>query len=766
MAYMNSDSESEAGGHPGFSHSHGGGAPLYPPSPSLQPTKPSPIGSEMAKKKAAEKKLAEKVEHAEKNGNPTPATKVLTTPSSTLAGGSSSRESLVYNGRPKKSAATTDAPIVDQFDRLSLAPPQQVVKTTSQIFRGAAAKVSKNFEDDEIHHDHKEMRKQCRLVLRRIWGLREGLHMLQDTAGISDEFLKQLDYDIQGLINSVSQMMDEGDKVGLELLRLIALAESCGDEGRKTQEDLQRFKKEHESIVEEYKFAKEELKQVLTDNRLEVQTAQQRVKELEEERLTLDQVIATYKSKNARDSEMIQFLREKLEKLDMENGYLREQVEGKRNLWMQVHTDEKERDAARNIIKQSSMLGMGQSRPLSHHVSQVSLRPGPRHGPHHDQGLRSFQSYSQLPSGLSPKDSQLIRTPHGGTSTIPNGPQSLQNSHLKQITSGSTASANRILNSKATTADNWRRSTPRASVIRADLSGSPSERNPASPYATFSDLESPAAFKQTDETTWAREFEDFYSLMLGFCNSHFKRLQVNPQIVHASIQTKIPSLYNYMCTVINPGRPEEGQGYALSLLCETTTRPYYLLRLMLQHIVNLIFTTDGWTGFSKAVDEEMESLGQVLECSKKLSERDTASKRLAELVAEIEANKQGPNFKNRKVIEHNQILRKMIAPFIKLAKANQEAILHDLFTVTQAAWELSSKLLKAKRTFHYVFNDTGAKYSDDVHMAVETLLKPGDMALRNYRVKLSITPIVTMRSDENLTIRASQIVKAKVLVMP
>lgn len=155
MAYMNSDSESEAGGHPGFSHSHGGGAPLYPPSPSPQPTKPSPIGSEMAKKKAAEKKLAEKVEHAEKNGNPNPATKVLTTPSSTLAGGSSSRESLVYNGRPKKSAATTDAPIVDQFDRLSLAPPQQVVKTTSQIFRGAAAKVSKNFEDDEIHHDHK-----------------------------------------------------------------------------------------------------------------------------------------------------------------------------------------------------------------------------------------------------------------------------------------------------------------------------------------------------------------------------------------------------------------------------------------------------------------------------------------------------------------------------------------------------------------------------------------------------------------------------------
>ncbi|KAK4175702.1 hypothetical protein QBC36DRAFT_189232 [Triangularia setosa] len=777
MAYMTSDSESDGGSHPGAGYSRGGGAPLYSPLP-LQPpiiltaiNKPSPIGSEMANKRATEKKLAEQLEHAKQNHTPT--NKVLSTPVSTLTLGNSSRSSLIYNGRSKKSAATIDSPIVNQFSRLALAPPNQVVKMTSQIFRGAANKVSKDGEDDDIHHNHKEMRKQCRLVLRRIWGLREGLHMLKNTAGISDEFLEQLDYDIQGLINSISQMMDEGDKVGIELLRFISLAESYGNEGRKTQEDLQKFKKEQESIAEEYKSAKAELKQVLADNKLEVRMAKQRVKELEEQRSTLDEIVAAYKVKNARDSEMIEFLHEKLGKLEMENGYLREQVDGKRNLWMQVHKDPKERAAAMNIAMQSSTTATNKepesSHPLSHHVSQISLRPVSRHGPHQVQGVRSFQSYNPLPSGLSPNNSELVRTSNGGTSSTPNGSHSLQNGHFKQIASGNTASAARMSSSRVT-GDSWRRFTPHTSVIRANEVGSPSERHPTSPSATFSDLESPVMFKQTDQhtdqQTWANEFEGFFRLMLGFCNTHFKRLPISPQVVHSHIQTKVPSLYDYMCTVINPGTPEEGQGYALSLVCETATRPYYLFRLLLQHIVNLIFTTDGWSGFNKAVDEEMESLGQILECSKKPSERDAASKRLAELVSEIETSKQAPAFKNHKIIAHNQILRKMISPFIKLAKANQEPILHDLFTVTQAAWELSSKLLKAKRTFHYVFNDTGAKYSADVHMAVETFLKPEDLALRNYRIKLSITPVVTMRSDENLTIKASQILKAKVLVMP
>ncbi|KAK0748545.1 hypothetical protein B0T21DRAFT_420581 [Apiosordaria backusii] len=586
------------------------------------------------------------------------------------------------------------------------------------------------------------MRKQCRLVLRRIWGLREGLHMMKDVTGHSDVFLQQLDFDIQGLINSISQMMDEGNKVGNELLRLISLAETHGSESRKTQENLQRFKQEHESIVKEYKSAKAELKQVLTDNKLEVQMARQRVKELEEQRTTLDEIVATYKVKHARDSEMIELFRERIEKLEMENSYLREQVDGKRNLWMQVHTDPKERSAALNIAMQSSVVVPSQergiSRPLSHHVTHMSLRPSSRHGPHQDR------------SGLSPNNSQLVRAPYGGTSILPTGSHSVKNGQP---------------NSRAT-GDNWRRSTPRTSVLRANEVGSPSERHPSSPSATFSDLESPVMFKQTGQQQWANEFEGFFRLMLGFCNSHFKRLTASPQTIHSHIQTKVPSLYDYMCTVINPATPEDGQGYALSLVCETNTRPYFLFRLMLQHIVNLIFTPEGWSGFTKAVDDEMEQLGQVLECSKKPSERDVASKRLAELVKEIEASPQAASYRHRKIIDHNQVLRKMISPFIKMAKANQEPILHDLFTVTQAAWELSSKLLKANCTFHYVFNDTGAKYSADVHMAVETFLKPEDLALKNYRVKLSITPIVTMRSDANLTIKASQILKAKVLVMP
>lgn len=124
-------------------------------------------------------------------------------------------------------------------------------------------------------------------------------------------------------------------------------------------------------------------------------------------------------------------------------------------------------------------------------------------------------------------------------------------------------------------------------------------------------------------------------------------------------------------------------------------------------------------------------------------------------------------FKNHKLNQHHQHLKTMVAPFLprdKKSTTTQEAF-YDLFTIAGSAWELSTKLFQSRLTFQYVWNDVHTRFSAETHRSLGIDLDPHMLQQEYWRIKLCVTPAITLRNDQGMTIDTKNILKSGVLVM-
>jgi hypothetical protein len=151
----------------------------------------------------------------------------------------------------------------------------------------------------------------------------------------------------------------------------------------------------------------------------------------------------------------------------------------------------------------------------------------------------------------------------------------------------------------------------------------------------------------------------------------------------------------------------------------------------------------------------------------KAHERQAIVDRRSELVKEMADGPNSTAFKNFKLTQHHGHLKTMVAPFLsrhKLANADKEAF-YDLFAITTSAWDLSAKLFAARRTFQYVWNDVGTRYSADTHEPLDCTVSRLTLQYEQCRVMLCATPAVTMRNDQGMNIETKNIIKSGVLVL-
>lgn len=113
---------------------------------------------------------------------------------------------------------------------------------------------------------------------------------------------------------------------------------------------------------------------------------------------------------------------------------------------------------------------------------------------------------------------------------------------------------------------------------------------------------------------------------------------------------------------------------------------------------------------------------------------------------------------------HSKRLRDMLGPILN-DDADRKQAGRDLGHVASTAWKLSENMWTSHLTFQVYFPETAAKFSAATMIAKDSKLEPMQLQIKQARLKLVISPVVTLRDDRGTTIKVKSLHHATVLTM-
>ncbi|KAL2134056.1 hypothetical protein VTI74DRAFT_1112 [Chaetomium olivicolor] len=740
-----------------------------PKTPSDQVTRtPEPIKPRRSFSKSALRAAAEALPRSSSGGNAPPALKLASYPGPQAT--SQRQPSLPIIVAPPPAVNGVPVPVAVAASQTQARA--SLPGSTTHSFINAMQAMNLNQADDNLLPAQKIHREQICKIQARLWGLRQGL---QRQAAIALDFLVSFDYDVQELMNNLikmSQMMD-----------------GLATEAKKLQLELEGIEGD-----------KRGLEATIRDLEGDVKDWKERYQKSE----TLMSSLAV---RSEEDMRTIQFLKEQLRQNEMARMILQEQVEGKRNLWLKVQNEAQNRAAAMDTLIRAGTPLSGQTfaMPMEQSYSQsiagsarsASIHSGSSHsstslpGSVHSGSDRSasvqptafppaafmYPPGHYLPGPLMPSIPGMPGvagyTQFGGIPQSQSGPTVFPSQiHQRRPSTSTTGSArsgaayptSRYSAPSSRPSSTGPRRPPRVSIIEENGSPKERKRNITRSLAR-TDLDDPKY------RMWAEQFQTLFALVLGFCSAYLHE----PPVVEGDdwkkhIETTADGdVWEYICQVCQYIQEQDRGNHALRLLKDRDCRPYLVQRLIVQHIIASIFIPDAWKGFSVDFDRELDQLAEQWKAvdPSRTVERQLIVDRRAKLVAAMMEGKKGEAFKSFKETQHNQYLKKMVAPFLakrKNANATNEAF-YDLFAIAQSAWELSGKLFLSRLSFDYMWTDAGNRFSADAHEPLDGEMDRFSLQRDHWRVKLCATPAVTVRNDQGMTIEIKNILRAGVLVM-
>ncbi|KAL2155552.1 hypothetical protein VTH82DRAFT_294 [Thermothelomyces myriococcoides] len=641
--------------------------------------------------------------------------------------------------------------------------------STTTTFINAMKSMTLYAAEDNVHPSQKAHREQACKLQARIWGLRQGMHR---QGVVPHDFLMSFDYDVQELMNNTVKMNQAVDELAAEL--------------KKDPEENERIQCLEATI--------RNLESDLND--------------WKERALTAEKTVTDLAGQADEDMKTIQFLNEQLHQNEMARTILQEQVNGKRNLWLNVHNNPEERAAVLDTLARSSTPLSGQTFAMPTDYAYApsfrgptSFHSGSTHVAHHAHSGGIDHSRTASPSTANPAAF------YPGTAGQLAGPlarrhppfhQSLSHSHSGHVAYQAQPDLNQQRGMSNTTTTAMGRSAtgyaskPPSGPGRiagagpvATETGSPKERKRGTPHSLVRSVALDSSVCQR----WTDEFQSLFALVYGFCSSYFHEL---PTVEGDDWKTYLRSeakgqLWNYMCKICRTSQEQQPGDHALRLLKDTDARPYLMQRLILQHILVYICSYEGWKDYSEDVDEEMEKLEKDLKKmdASKTYDRQAIIDRRAQLVSSMMEGRNAASFKNYKQTQHHQHLKAMLGPFLgkrKTANELNEAF-YDLFSITTAAWDLSAKLLRSRLTFQFAWADAGARFAVETHEPLDRAgagagagtsaavavadrrHRSSTLQHEHCRIRFCATPAVTVRNDQGMTIDIRNIIKAGVLLM-
>lgn len=281
---------------------------------------------------------------------------------------------------------------------------------------------------------------------------------------------------------------------------------------------------------------------------------------------------------------------------------LQEQVDGKRTLWMNVHRDPQEQAAAIERLRSTTVLSgatLAANGPLGRGQTHAA---GGLHLPTSPQAHMMMRSQSQSRFSVhSDQASHHLRVPSAaGSSSVYSG-----------MSGGLSTSRHAV--STSSRHSSLARPSPRGP--RADGWGSPNERGRETVGAVVR-----VEGDDSESQKWTVEFQTLFALISGFCKNYFEKLPAIEGDWRAYLKREADGrLWDYICRVCHPGQEREHGDYALFLLKDDESRPYFIQRLIVQHIILFVLSSEGWLDYSTDFDEELTSLEERLRSTDRTS---------------------------------------------------------------------------------------------------------------------------------------------------
>ncbi|KAH7419182.1 hypothetical protein BKA64DRAFT_8932 [Cadophora sp. MPI-SDFR-AT-0126] len=259
------------------------------------------------------------------------------------------------------------------------------------------------------------------------------------------------------------------------------------------------------------------------------------------------------------------------------------------------------------------------------------------------------------------------------------------------------------------------------------------------------------------------EFAELYKLMEGWAMTYCNVPQLaNDQAIARGDQT----LWSFMMNCTYPGQRQDSHSHVMTLLNDPGSRPWFVMRMGVGYIVEEMLSLKSYKNFSPQVGAELSAVKTELQ--KRGLSNDTRQALIDRRAKAIQHAVCSPNwgeYCQEQINGHCQKLRNILGPMLNDG-ANRSKAGNDINAITRKAWNVSQEMNTAQVTFQVYFPETASKFTASTMIAKDKMDKnPMGLQINHTRLKLVITPVITMRDDRGTTIKAKNLHYATVLTM-
>ncbi|RKF77221.1 hypothetical protein GcC1_065009 [Golovinomyces cichoracearum] len=234
----------------------------------------------------------------------------------------------------------------------------------------------------------------------------------------------------------------------------------------------------------------------------------------------------------------------------------------------------------------------------------------------------------------------------------------------------------------------------------------------------------------------------------------------------ARIAIQNPSLWSYMTNCIHPGDEEASTNRVRELIGLMSTRHIFIMRMITTYIFKNVLSLKNFYGH---LDEATEKLQDF---ERKMGKRGMTAivrQRIVDqrdvVVKSIIDHEEYNQWRSTRLIQHTMHLQDILGSLLN-QNCNLASAGRDLGAIVVLAFDLCARMHSSSMTFQIAFPEITTKFNSNTMIACDRA--PGEYLASQatmIRLKLVITPIVTLRDDRGTTIKAKSLQLARVLTM-
>lgn len=262
---------------------------------------------------------------------------------------------------------------------------------------------------------------------------------------------------------------------------------------------------------------------------------------------------------------------------------------------------------------------------------------------------------------------------------------------------------------------------------------------------------------------YEQDFKEIFTMAEKWCMAYASIPNLENE---RKIQSSMSVLWDFMMNCTYPNSRPDSNVHVSTLLQDSKARFSFCERMMITYFTTAILVLEEFEAFSP------DTAATLRACKEALNERGLASEvrrnvvlQYSKLVEDISKHPSFAAYQSMRVAFHSTKLRAILGPLLNTHAVRNTAGV-DLGRIVKRVWDLSVAIYTSYMTFQIYFPETNSKFNAATMFAKD---QPGEdqtqLQFNQLRLKLVITPVITLRDDSTTSIRTQNLHKAVVLTM-